>query len=130
MTIYYKKKNLKFQLFYGILSALLGIFGIVLDAKPLIAYPWLILGILQIGTWFYQSKHQYIRIENNILTKNSLFSKSIDLNKLTAIRKFKNSIVLESKDQSIKIYKDVIATDSLYRLTDFLNEIELATQKV
>jgi uncharacterized membrane protein YbaN (DUF454 family) len=130
VTIYYEKKRLKFQLVYGILSAILGIVGIILDSKPLITYPWLILGILQIGTWYYQNKYQYLHIKNKALTKNSLFSKSVNLNELSAIRKYKNSFVLESKGQSIKIYKDVIAADSLYKLTDLLNEIQLKPHQV
>jgi len=130
VTIYYKKKNLKFQLFYGILSAVIGVIGMFLEAKPLMTYPWLVLGILQIGTSYYQYKYQYLKIENNILTKNSLISKSIDLRELTAIRKFRNSFVLESKDQEIRIYKHLIATDSLYKLTDLLNELQIEPQQV
>ena len=125
MTIHYKSKNLKFQLLYGITSAILGIVGIILDSKPLLTYPWLILSILQIGTWYYQNKFQYLQIENNVLTKNSLFPKSIELSKITAIRKYRNSFLIESKEKNIKIYKDVISTASLYQLTDLLNEIQL-----
>jgi len=130
VTIYYRKKRLKFQLFFGVLSVIIGLVGIIIGSESLFIYPWLILGLLELGTWYYENKYQYLKIDNNILTKNSLFSKSIDLTQLSAIRKYKSTLVLESKDQSIKIYKDMIALESLTQLTDLFNEIELKPQQV
>ncbi|WP_079719599.1 hypothetical protein [Salegentibacter holothuriorum] len=103
----------------------MGLLSILSDFQFFFVYAWLILGILQIGTWYYQNKFQYLQIENNVLTKNSLFPKSIELSKITALRKYRNSFRIESKKQNIKIYKDVISTDSLYQLTDLLNEIQV-----
>jgi len=117
-------------LFFGVLSVIIGLVGIIIGSESLFIYPWLILGLLELGTWYYKNKYQYLKIDNNILTKNSLFSKSIDLTQLSAIRKYKSTLVLESKDQSIKIYKDMIALESLTQLTDLFNEIELKPQQV
>ncbi|SKB40567.1 hypothetical protein SAMN05660776_1010 [Salegentibacter holothuriorum] len=125
MIIYFKKKRLNSRLFNGIASIIMGLLSILSDFQFFFVYAWLILGILQIGTWYYQNKFQYLQIENNVLTKNSLFPKSIELSKITALRKYRNSFRIESKKQNIKIYKDVISTDSLYQLTDLLNEIQV-----
>ena len=125
MIIYFKKKRLNFRLFNGIASLVMGLISLLSDFQFFFVYAWLILGLLEIGTWYYQNKFQYLQIENNVLTKNSLFPKSIELSKITAIRKYRNSFLIESKEKNIKIYKDVISTGSLYQLTDLLNEIQV-----
>ena len=130
MIIYFKKKRLNFRLFNGIASLGMGLISILSDFQFFFVYAWLILGLLEIGTWYYQNKFQYLQIENNVLTKNSLFPKSIELSKITAIRKYRNSFLIESKEQNIKIYKDVISTDSLYQLTELLNEIQVRSSEV
>jgi len=129
VIIYFKKKRLNFRLFNGIASLLMGLISLLSDFGFFFVYAWLILGLLEIGTWNYQYKYQYLQIENNVLTKNSLFPKSIELSEITAIRKYRNSFLIESKEQNIKIYKEVIATDSLYQLTDFLNQIKVEPQQ-
>ena len=129
MIIYFKKKRLNFRLFNGIASLVMGLISLLSDFQFFFVYAWPILGLLEIGTWYYQNKFQYLQIENNVLTKNSLFPKSIELSKITAIRKYRNSFLIESKEQNIKIYKDVISTDSLYQLTDLLNEIQVNHSK-
>ena len=125
MIIYFKKKRLNFRLFNGIASLGMGFISILSDFQFFFVYAWLILGLLEIGTWYYQNKLQYLKIENNVLTENSLFPKSIELSEITAIRKYRNSFLIESKEQNIKIYKDVISTDSLYQLTELLNKIQV-----
>ncbi|MBZ9631305.1 hypothetical protein LB465_10990 [Salegentibacter sp. LM13S] len=130
MTIHYQKKRLEYKLLYGIVSVSFGTISFIIGSEPLFIYPWLILGFLEIGTWYYERKYHYLQINNNILTKNSLFPKSIDLTELNAIRKYRSTFVLESQEQNIKIHKDLIATDSLNQLTDLLNEIPLQSQQV
>jgi hypothetical protein len=108
----------------------MGLISLLSDFQFFFVYAWLILGLLEIGTWYYQNKFQYLQIENNVITKNSLFPKSIELSKIIAIRKYRNSFLIESKEKNIKIYKDVISTDSLYQLTDLLNEIQVKSSEV
>ncbi|PRX49633.1 hypothetical protein [Salegentibacter salegens] len=130
MTIYYQKKRLKYRLLYGIVSVIIGSSSFIIGSEAIFIYPWLILGFLEIGTWYYEHKFHYLQIDNNILTKNSLFPKSIDLTQLSAIRKYKSTFVLESGDVDIKIHKDLIASHSLNQLTDLLSEIQLRPQQV
>lgn len=128
MTIYYPKQRLKYKLLYGIVSIIIGSSAFIIGSEPIFIYPWLILGLLEIGTWFYEHKYHYLQINNNILTKNSLFPKSIDLTQLKAMRNYKGSFVLESEDQNIRIHKGLVAPQSLNELTDILNEIQLQPQ--
>ncbi|PKD20211.1 hypothetical protein APR41_14610 [Salegentibacter salinarum] len=130
MIIYYPQKRLKYKLLYGIVSVIIGSFAFIIDSEPIFIYPWVILGFLEIGTWYYEKKYHYLHIDHNILTKNSLFPKSIDLRQVTAIRKNRNSFVLESEGKNIRIHKGLVASQSLNQLTDLLDEIQLQPQHV
>jgi hypothetical protein len=85
--------------------------------------------LLQLATWYYEKKHQYLYIDGNTITKNSIFPKSVKLNELTAIWKLRSSFRLEAKNSKIKINKDLIDDESLYKLTDLLNQIKLKPQQ-
>jgi len=130
VIIYYQKKKLNYKLYTGIGFLIIGIAIVLLNNFHLIYYAWPLLGLLQLATWYYEKKHQYLYITDNTLTKNSLFPKTINLNELTAIWKLRSSFTLETKNTKIKIDKDLIEDESLYKLTDFLNQIELKTQKI
>lgn len=129
MIIYYQKKKLNYQLYSGIGFLIFGIAIVLLNNFSLIYYTWVLLGLLQLGTWYFKNKHQYLYITDDTLTKNSLFPKSIKLNELTAIWKFKSSFTLETRQAKLKINKDQMEDESLYKLTDFLNQIELKPQQ-
>ena len=129
MIIYYQKKKLNYQLYSGIGFLISGIAIVLLNNFSLIYYTWVLLGLLQLGTWYYKKKHQYLHISEGRLTKNSLFPKSIKLNELTAIWKFKSSFTIETRQTKIKIDKDQMEDESLYKLTDLLNQIELKPQQ-
>jgi len=129
VIIYYQKKKLNYQLYSGIGFLISGIALVFLNNFSLIYYSWVLLGLLQLGTWYYKKKHQYLYITDGTLTKNSFFPKSIKLTELTAIWKFKSSFTLETSEAKIKIDKDQMEDESLYKLTDFLNQIELKPQK-
>jgi uncharacterized membrane-anchored protein len=75
MIIYYKRKNLNAQLIYGIISLLFGITGFISDTKSFFIIAWLLLGLVQIGTWYYKQKYQYLNIEENELPKTLFFQK-------------------------------------------------------
>ncbi|WP_037320047.1 hypothetical protein [Salegentibacter sp. Hel_I_6] len=125
MIIYYQKKRLNYKLYTGIGFLIIGIAIALLNNFSLIYYTWILLGLLQLATWYYEKKHQYLYITEDSLTKNSLFRKSIKLNELTAIWKLRTSFTLQTKKNKIKIDKDLIEDESLNKLTDFLNQIEL-----
>lgn len=129
MTVYYQKKKLNYQLISGIVISFLSISLVFLQSSSVIPAIWILFGSFQVCGWFYKKKHQYLYIDKNSLTKNSIFPKSLAVNELTAIRKYKGSFVLETKDQNLKIHKDLMEDDSLYALTDFLNKIEIKPQK-
>lgn len=129
MIIYYQKKRLNYQLYSGIGFLIIGIAIVFLNNFSLIYSTWVLLGLLQLGAWYYKKKHQYLFITEDSLTKNSLFPKSIKLTELTAIWKFKSIFTLETRQAKIKIDKDQMEDESLYKLTDLLSQIELKLQQ-
>ncbi|PKD20209.1 hypothetical protein APR41_14600 [Salegentibacter salinarum] len=129
MIIYYKKKRLKYQLISGLAILVFGISILILDTSTGIYSIWILFGLLQIGTWFYQRKYQYLYIDEESLTKNALSPSSIKFSELKAIWKYKNSFTLETNTTKIKIDKDLMEDESLYKLTDFINQIELKSQQ-
>lgn len=125
MIIYYKKKRLNYQLYFGIGFLAIGIILVPLNNFSLIYFSWIIFGLLQLAVWYYEKKHQYLSIDKNNLTKNSIFPKSVKLNEIETIVKLEKSYILETKSKKIKINKDIIEEESFYKLNKVLEEIEL-----
>ncbi|TDN82761.1 hypothetical protein DET49_12325 [Salegentibacter sp. 24] len=125
VIIYYQKRKLKYQLISGISILAMGIVIARLDPTSVIYYIWILFGLLQISSWYYKNNYQYLVINKYTITKKSLFPRSLKLRELKAIRKFKSSCILEPNHRKIKIVKDLIENDSLYRLTERLYAFEI-----
>ena len=125
MKIKYEEKILKFNLIYGMFMILIGIFAVANDSHSLFNYTWLVIGALQTGSYFHNKKFQYLTIENNKLTKHSLIPKSIELNEIKKVRKFVNSYKIETEKTTLRISKNIIEKDSLYKLNQVLDDLNL-----
>ena len=125
MKIKYEEKSLKFNLVYGLFMIVIGIFAVVNDSNSFYNYPWLIIGALQTGTYFYNKKLQYLTIENNRLTKHSIFPKVIELNEIRKVRKFVNSYKIETDKTTLRISKNIIEKESLYKLNQVFENLIL-----
>ena len=125
MKIKYVEKSLKFNLVYGLFMIVIGIFAVANDSNSFFNYPWLIIGALQIGTYFYNKKFQYLTIENNRLTKHSIFPKVIELNEIRKVRKFVNSYKIETDKTTLRISKNIIEKESLYKLNQVFENLNL-----
>ena len=125
MKIKYEEKSLKFNLVYGLFMIVIGIFAVANDSNSFFNYTWLIIGALQIGTYFYNKKFQYLTIENNRLTKHSIFPKVIELNEIRKVRKFVNSYKIETDKTTLRISKNIIEKESLYKLNQVFENLNL-----
>ena len=125
MKIKYEEKSLKFNFVYGLFMIVIGIFAVANDSNSFINYLWLIIGALQIGTYFYNKKFQYLTIENNRLTKHSIFPKVIELNEIRKVRKFVNSYKIETDKTTLRISKNIIEKESLYKLNQVFENLNL-----
>jgi len=111
---------------YGILMILIGLLAIYEDGSSIYSYLWLVLGLLQTGTTLYQKKYQYLTIDNTRITRHSLKSKSIQISDIKKVRRFRNSYKIETLESTLNINKNLIETESLYKLDDFFKELKLS----
>ena len=125
MKINYIKNRYNYNLAFGLLMIILGLFTIYDNMRSFYHYLWILLGALQLGTAFYERKNQYLTIENNKLTKHSIFPKTMEMNDIRKIRKFVNSYKIETSEKTLKINKNIIEPESLYRLDDYFKSLKL-----
>lgn len=125
MKIKYKEKILKFNLFYGMLMIVIGILWVANDSSSFKNYLWIIVGALQTGSYFYDKKFQYLSIENNKLTRHFLIPRSIEIEKIKKIWRFRNSYKIETDKKSLRISKNLIEEDSLFQLDQFFETLNL-----
>lgn len=125
MKINYIKNRIKHNLLFGILMMILGLFAIYEDMLSVFSYLWVLIGVLQLISTLNEKKHQYLSIENNKLTRHSIFPKTIEISDIRKIRKSKNSYKIETSERTLKIDKNIIEAESLYKLEDYFNSLDL-----
>ncbi len=86
----------------------------------------MLLGILQLGTYFYENKNQYLTIENGTITKNHLISKTINLKELVGIKKFAGDYILKTDTSDLRINTTIIDEHSLKELDRFIDNLNLS----
>lgn len=124
--ICYPKSRLQNQLGYGLIMIGVGVFAVYINSNSIFSYLWILIGILQMGTSVYQKRHQYLTIENGKLIKHSLFPKSIAFSEIKRVRKCVNSYKIETDSKSMRIEKNFIEKESLYRLNHILDNLNLS----
>ena len=103
----------------------IGLSTLIWSETSTIRFFWIFFGIVQLASAWFFSNNPYISIEDRKLTKQSLLRKTIEINKITKVWKYVNSYKIETADQSLTIDKNTMEPESLYRFTDFLNEMEI-----
>lgn len=124
--INYPKSRIKNNFGYGIVMIAVGFFAVYINSTSVFSYLWILMGALQLGTSMYQKKHQYLTIDENKLIKHSLIPKTIELSEIKKVRKFVNSYKIETSDRTLRIEKNLIENDSLYRLNKILDNLNLS----
>lgn len=125
MEIKYAEKKVRDSFLSGLLFIGIGLTTLIWSDTLTIRYFWVFFGILQLATAWYFKNNPYLTIDGEKLTKNALPSKSVEIEKIIKVRKFVNSYKIETSDKTLKIEKNVMEPESLYRLTDFLDSLEL-----
>ena len=92
MLIKYKKKTfiLNLNLAFALLWICFFLSAIFFEEKVRRSdYFYLVFGLIYIGLYFYNKLNQYLKIENNVITKMYIPRKHFNINKLSHIdRKF------------------------------------------
>ncbi|UOX32707.1 hypothetical protein LXD69_11710 [Flavobacterium sediminilitoris] len=128
MNIRFKKKRFRNYLIFGILWLVLGTIVIIFNSDNIFNYGYLVIGILYIGTYFFENKKQYLTIENGIISKNHLIPKKINLNKIKRIKKFAGEYILKTDETELTINTELIEEKSLAELNTVLENLNLETK--
>lgn len=122
-VIKYKKKRLYLNLFIGIAWGLLFVVGLVMNYENIEWYYYFhsLLSVIYLGQFFYEKHFQYLIIENNTITKPSLFdSKTIHISDINQVKKFAGDIIIYTNDTRLNIAKNVIDPESYEVLEQIL----------
>lgn len=103
----------------------IGLFAVITDGHSVLNYTWIVVGLLQAGTYFYDKKYQYLTIENNTLTKHFLVPKSIKISEIRRIIKLMYSYKVETETGTMRISKNLIEENSLKELDRFFDRLKL-----
>ena len=129
MKIRYSKRRLFSNLLLGSLFAILGALKWFEGEADYFNYFQLVLGCLMVGTPFFEHHNQYLKIENGILTKNSLRKKTIQLDEVIEIQSFPGRIKLFTSVKNLSINTSIIDDDSIQDLYPVLGSLELDAQE-
>ena len=126
MKIHYKKRQLNFNLTFGIIW--LSFFLLQLsydDELHWTDYGWIFISLAYFGFYFYQKKYKYLTINHGILTVNGPFGKTINLNEIKRIKKFAGDYILKTENQELIINTHVIDPNSLTKLNSELEKLQV-----
>lgn len=131
--------KIRFQKFRLYINLTIGITWIIIGSLSLYDsnftkwyyFVFMILGILYIGHYLYDLKHQYLTIENGTITKNILygFKNKIELDEIQQIQKVNGNYILKSETQKMKIKLDLIDNSSLNKLIEVLKNLNLPSER-
>ncbi len=123
MKIRYCKSVIRNNYGYGLTMIGLGFFAVYINSSSVFSYLWIFLGILQAGTSYYRQKYQYLTIREDRLIRHTIIPKSIALSDIRRVRRYMDSYKIETHNESMRIEKHFIETESLQKLNLFLKDL-------
>lgn len=127
MKIRFKKKRLRTYLILGVIWLALGTTSIIMNPDNFWSYGFIALGILHLGTYIFENKNQYLKIENGVITKQRLIPKKISLNEIKRIKKFAGDYILTTDSSELRINTHIVEEESLKQLDSLLQGINIKT---
>lgn len=125
MKIRYSKMRLFSNLLLGSLFSVWGCLKIVEGTAEYFNYFQLMLGSLMIANFFFENHHQYLKIKNGVLIKNTLRRRTIELKEVVHIKRLSGKIELRTSKEKLTINTRIIDETSLNDLYFFLSSLEL-----
>jgi len=127
MKIFYKKKRLYFNLFFGVFWLVYGIYRLLSSSgSQWISYGFIIISVLYLIQFFYFFIKPVLIIENNQIVWNDLFrSKIFGLDDIERVKKFAGDITLFTKTDKITLNKQLFEKESFEELNSFLDKLNL-----
>ena len=126
MKIQYKKRQLNFNLIFGIIWLTYFLIQLIFDKEiHWIDYGWILISLAYFGIYFYQKKYKYVSIENGILTVNGPLGKKLNLTEIKRIKKFAGDYILKSDNKDLTINTQIIDPNSLAELNAELEKLNV-----
>lgn len=126
MKIEYKKRQLNFNLIFGILWLSYFLAQLFLqDELHWIDYGWIFISLAYFGTYFYLKKYNYVTIENGSIKVNGPFGKQLNLTEIKQIRKFAGDYILKTDHKELTINTQLIDPNSLTELNAELENLDV-----
>lgn len=126
MKIQYKKRQLNFNLIFGIIWLAYFFVKLIFDEElHWIDYGWVLISLTYFGSYFYQKKYRYVSIENGILTINGPFGKKMNLTEIKRIKKFAGDYIIETDKKELTINTQLIEPNSLAELNAELEKLHV-----
>jgi len=126
MKIQYKKRQLNFNLIFGIIWLTYFLVKLIFDEEiHWIDYGWILISLAYFGIYFYQKKYKYVSIENGILTVNGPFGKKLNLNEIKRIKKFAGDYIIKTDNKELTINTQIIEPNSLAELNAELEKLNV-----
>jgi len=133
MKVRFKKRRQNTNLIFGIFWFVLGILYLVFTDNNTfwIGYVHLVSGALFMIQNFYDSRHQYLHIENGVIQKNIFygFSNKINLDEVYEINGTKSNYILKSEARKLSIDPSLIDQQSLIKLLHILRQVDLPSER-
>ena len=123
MKIRYTKRRLRSYLIFGVIWLILGISAIAINPENIFGYGYWVIGALCFGAYLFESKQQYLTIENGIVSKNQLLPQKINLNEVKQVKKFAGDYILKTDSAELRIHTKRIEKESLGELEAVLEKI-------
>ena len=126
IQIKYSKKQLRYSLIFGILWILIFVAYLIFRSESYFGYGYLAIGIFFLGTYFYKKTVHYATIKNDILIKNNIIPKRIQLDQITDVQYFAGKYTLISNNSEISINTMEIDKKSIEDLKKVINQINVS----
>lgn len=128
MHIKYSKKRLNYNLVFGLIWLLIFSAYLFLKSDSYLKYGYLFIGVLFLSTYIFEKIQHYLTIENGVITKNKLFPKRMQLDKITDVRYFAGEYKLISDTSEMRILTQFIDKESLEDLKAVIETLKLQIQ--
>lgn len=131
MLIEYKKKSIKINLVLGLVWL---VFFLVTFIRKYITkedfywmdFGWAVISAVYLIIYYYQTKNQYITIENDVLRIKNLFKKdsTLNLKELTSVKNFAGDYIFQTPNKKLTVNTQIIDEESLKDLNEALSKYE------
>lgn len=132
MKIKFQKRRMRFRLIMGIVWLVLGACYLLLNNEDYwIGYLYFIPAILFLIQYIYDSKHQYLNIDEGYIQMNKLLehNQRIQLDDIEKITGTDSYYIVTSKTKNLKIDPSLIDQNSLIKLIETLKQLDLPPEK-